>query len=438
MRVLVIENRTKTKFYEKVLQELSLEMQDLEYAYLVQSHVYRPKAGAISYCIAYPSKKELLEMPDRVDGEFQRLLEIKRSRDLSEKVINYYLTEIAKIIESFNPHYIIGEPTLFHELIAIEVAKQKSIPYLSLSAARYPAGRFKFYKADTFESLYGSNDKWPKEEVAKYIQDIVHFNKMPDYMNARRSKLLRVYHWLKVYYGRAQGEKFNTPSLMEKVSSYLSIKQSIRAWGKISLTVNQLDKNCRYLLYPMHMQPESNIDVWGYRFRDQLVNIKSLADICQSNNMKLLVKANPKAKAEMTLKLAKLVHNHPAIIALELSSRMKDVFGIIDLVVTIMGTVSFECLFHKKPCVTMGYPLLEKYIPGSYVENFAVIASLISSGRYKQLTVESEEKMLEFMNDEIRTSYAGVISDRVSNLKVLDTENINLVRATLTKVFLNV
>jgi hypothetical protein len=59
--------------------------------------------------------------------------------------------------------------------------------------------------------------------------------------------------------------------------------------------VSQIDKNVFSILYPLHLQPEANIDVWGRPRRNQLESIQNIANNLKGSQI-LYIKPQPKIK----------------------------------------------------------------------------------------------------------------------------------------------
>ena len=96
----------------------------------------------------------------------------------------------------------------------------------------------------------------------------------------------------------------------------------VSQWGKIAYGKSLDMKNAFGILYPMHMQPEVGLDVWGRKYRNQLATLKSLMEFTD-DDIYVIVKPNLKSKYELTDELLKYVQKHPRIIPVVHEKMMK-------------------------------------------------------------------------------------------------------------------
>ena len=114
-KIIFIENRQKTIFWEEIASYLF--KQNIEIYWIVQNHNFTPKIGSV-YQIPYPmscdmiknSKNELF----RYTASTDRLVNYFKG---GVDHYNYYYDCILANIDHIDPDVIIGEATLFHEII---------------------------------------------------------------------------------------------------------------------------------------------------------------------------------------------------------------------------------------------------------------------------------------------------------------------------------
>ena len=188
------------------------------------------------------------------------------------------------------------------------------------------------------------------------------------------------------------------------------------------------------VLYPLQMQPEANIDVWGKAYRDQTVLIEKIAKQLP-DNCTLYVKPNPKSKYELSTELINLVTKNKIIKHLHHSTKMDDVLVDIDLVITVTGTIAIECVLSNKPVVTMVNTINNKVNNCIFINNInnelEIIINNIISGKF--ISISNLEK-INFINLLNSTSYKGLISDPFSDNNCVLKNNI----ALITKAFKDV
>lgn len=424
MKLLFIENRYKTYFWEAICGHLK---ENHEVYWIVQNPKFSPKVGHVNI-IPFPSKK--VKVDDSVD--LNPILESDRQQNFFNKkdtsYFYYYYQQIKTIIEKINPNIVFGECTAFHELLTIKICKEKKLLFLNPSTCRYPTGRFSFYKYDTLTPHKGSKEQLSTEEGHKTIDNIINRNVKPDYMKkASFSKKKKIKDKWKIISSYYQGELYNTPSPIIKLAKERKKKNTIKNWNELATTT--IDKETFSILYPLQMQPEANIDVWGRPHRDQFKTIVKLHEQLKKAEV-LYIKPNPKSKYELSAKLLSYINNHPNIVALRHDVPMDAVFNEIDLFVTVTGTIAIECVLANKPIITLVKTLNNETSNCAYLHDLKLLQTQILNIKNNNFPILSENEKIDFLNLLSATSYKGVISDPYHSSYSVSEGNINdLVKA---------
>lgn len=422
MKILFIENRYKTKLWEVVGREF--EKQGHEIHWIVQNHGFKPAFGSINV-MPYPKK---FAGPKNYTPEIIKIIKADRGLNYfgvkSDDFIFGYDQKIGKLIDEIQPDIVFGESTLCHELLTIKHCKQRGILYLHPSTCRYPINRFSFYLHDTLVPYGESHDKFSDEDARNTSVAIRERTTLPDYMYVSRTRVSRkkkLMDKMRLTISYCLGERYNTPSPFVKRKLNAFYAGQIEAWEKLAVPVEDL-KDEFYVLYPLQLQPEANIDVWGYPNNDQAkVAERILSELVDGE--KLIVKPNPKSKYEISPALLELVTKNPdKVIALKHSSKMNDVWPMVDLVVTVTGTVSIECVFDNKPVVMLGQALQsfqKNCMTLTQDERLRPIIELVKSNNFPVL---SEDEKIDYLQQIVNTSFRGVNGDGLHNLVYLDDE----------------
>lgn len=433
MKIVFVGNRKKTDFWCVIAQSLQKHM-PVEIIWIIQSHVHIPKFGKI-YKMDYPSKHDLcVNVINR--GYFTDVKNMDRGCRYfhgSMAHYSYYDQAIRKILLAEKPQVIFGEIALFHELLAYNIAKEMGILYLYPSSCRYPPGRFSFYQYDTLFPFKGSGDVIKDDDCNVMIKMINNRSIIPDYMIKKKVLMLKIVEWVKVFYGHIMGEHYNTASLFNKIFSVLSIRMSYLKWQKISYSELNFAKQGLWVLYPMQMQPEANIGVWGRKFQDQVEVVDKLAVSLKEQNAFLLVKLNPKCSRELSKNLIKIVKKHHNIIAINYHVSIKYLLDNVDLVITNTGTIAYECVFIQKPIIALSMPHLKEFISIAEVESLDQLSGLlykIDVKKYKP-SMDAYKRLLKYL---VHYSYVGIISDPASFPPCLYAQNITNVTNAFCKI----
>lgn len=425
MTLLFVENRHKTYFFEAIANNLSSNGHTIHW--IIQNKQFLPKTNGTIHILDYPKKVlngyskipyvEDVIKSDRQQNHFQKE---------NKTYFYYYNNEIEKILKKVKPNMVFGESTAFHELLTIANCKQQEILYLNPSTCRYPIGRFSFYKYDTLTPYKGSDEKLNIEEAEKVIDQIINRKTAPDYMKAAPvSRINILKDQIKKIYSYSQGETYNTPNPLIKYKLEKERKKKIIQWDNNAISTIR-DDNKFKVLYPLQMQPEANIDVWGRKYRNQTELINSIASNLPSNAV-LFVKPNPKSKYELTPELINLVKSRSNIEHLSHSSKMDDVLPLMNLVVTVTGTIAIECVLSNKPVVTLVNTINNKAENCVFISNvdseLPKVINDVKNNVFKTLTLEEK---INFINNINKSSYKGIISDPFTDSNCISEKNIKL------------
>lgn len=432
MKVLFVENQYKTYFFEAIA--LKLQEHGHTIFWIVQNKVFTPKSDFKKYVIPYPKRKDFKE-DDTIDlnDVIYSDRNINYFRKDEKGYFYYYFDQIKTILDKERPDVAFGESAVFHELLIGKYCKHLGIKYLNPLPCRYPTGRFSFYLYDTLVPFKGSGELLPKEKVTSIIESIVHRKISPDYMKPlEMNKYELVANRLKKTLGYYVGDRFNTPSPRIKLTIEREKLRYKNEWDSLSLPFVEDEKSFK-VLYPLQVQPEENIDVWGRKRRDQLQVIKEIADNLPEDSV-LYVKPNPKPKYEVDAEMIEYIKNQPHIKMLGHSVSMGDVFNDFDLIVTVTGTIAIESILSNKPVVNLIEGLINSVDNCIYLEKLNALPEIIEKIKKGMFPKASMTDKIAFINLLNRTSYQGNVSDILSDKNCVKEENID----KMTKAFLQV
>lgn len=420
MKLLFIENRYKTYFFDLLAAEL--EKLGHEVYWIVQNPKFLPTIGNIQI-IEYPSKPIKVDTKTNLDSIINSDRQLNFFKKKDTNYFYYYYHEIENLVEQIKPNFVFGESTAFHELLTIKICKEKDILYLHPSSCRYPSGRFSFYLFDTVHPYLGSEEFLSQNEALTIIENIVNRDSKPDYMKKvsfKKSKILK--DKIKVLNGYLMGEKYNTPNPIIKYKIEKQKKKNIAAWDAKALL--EIDKKCFSIVYPLHLQPEANIDVWGRSRRDQLDTIKKIASNLSGNQI-LYVKPNPKSKYELSNELLKFIESEPKIKMLHHQVSMDAIFNNVNLFITVNGTIALECIFANKPILTLVDVFFNKAKNCLFMKEFNTLQDYILDIQNNNFPILSQNQKIDFLNLLNATSFKGIISDPYYSAYSVSKENIN-------------
>tara|TARA_B100000768_G_C11278913_1_gene377422 strand:- start:2108 stop:3424 length:1317 start_codon:yes stop_codon:yes gene_type:complete len=424
MKLLFIENRHKTYFFEAIANQLANKGYDIYW--LTQNKQFSPSNRFKNFIIEYPSG-DLKGY--RKDEGVEDIIESDRQVNYFNKTntsyFYYYNNKIEKYLNELKPDFVFGESTAFHELLVIYNCKKLNILYLNPSTSRFPVGRFSFYKYNTLEPYRGSKEQLEKEKAIEAINQVVGREIVPDYMKSIsvsskskvRDKVLKIYSYFR-------GEKFNTPHPSLKYKIEQQKKKIIELWDQ-NAEMEIKESSFFKILYPLQMQPEANIDVWGKKYRNQQNLIQETYEALPKKTV-LYIKPNPKSNYELTEELISYVAQQENIKILHHSVKMNAVLPKIDLVITVTGTIAIECILSNKPVVTLIKTINNLAENCIYIEDLKEdLKNIISLVEMKEFKILNEQEKIVFINILNSTSYRGKVSDPFTDKTSVSKENIN-------------
>lgn len=428
MRILFVENKHVTRTWEAVAPLLARDGDEVHW--LVQNRRWATAIGR-NHIVPVPPRGELRE-PQPED--FERIRNQDRGINYfggDDRHYAYYADRIAAVLDEVRPDIVVGESTLFHEHLAMVAARQRQIPYLFPTSVRYPVNRIGFLAGDTQETVFGSGDVLPREEVDALLEIYARRGQVPLFYSqmgatglaARAFGVARALG--KAYAAtrsRWSGERFNTPSVRHKARIERRRSVVMRAWDEIAARKPLVPARTT-ILFPLQMLPESTLECWGYAWRDQLDTLRQLVEASDSET-RFLVKTNPLPRYEVTSAFVDFVRSHPRVHPLPTATRMDDVFWDADLIATVTGTVAIEAFLAGKPFVTLAYSLATPFAPGRTLIRPTGLGEVVGAIRDGHWSIAGEPERRRFLEHQIAASHRAVMGDVYYYPPVLEPENL--------------
>jgi hypothetical protein len=442
MRLLFIENREKTLFWEEVA--FYLERNGHSICWLVQNHAFCPKRSLRAQVIRLPyppTRKMAVTNEESWVGKNHPSLITDRGRTYFRAGIghyDHYKSRIEEALIQCEPDIVIGESTLFHELLTIHLCREMGIGYIQPMSNRYPRGRFSLLSFDSQNPILDSNDELPHQQALELAERIATSSEIPFYMIVPRglAKLRQKLGWAtargRVLLGRMGGERYNTPSLACKLSLAQNVCRNLKRWHELERTP---DCAKRTILYAMQLQPEANIDVWGRPYSDQVSFIKRL--LCAApQDFEIAIKINPKAKYELTDDLIAVAEAEKRICLLPTSLPMKEALDQTTGAITVSGTIGFEAMCGKGRALSLKHPIIEREFPAFHADTpEEAVRRLIDDPNAGVGSIDIGAKLIQrFVNQ----SFPGIVGDPISYPACMNPENVRAVAEALTRVRLKV
>jgi hypothetical protein len=437
MKLLFIENRGKTAFWQHVA--LELQSRGHQVAWMVQNPQYMPDSfvgKSPVHLLPFPPaalRAQPVQTESWVRQNYPVLLTDRGRTYFNAGTGHYdhYTTEIGRVLRTEQPDLVVGESTLVHELIAIGLCRDAGINYVHPCANRYPDGRFSIFKSETQHIASGSGESWPDPTALELADRIATGREIPFYMQ-KPSRLHRVTRRLRqmralalVWWGHLRGERYNTPGLYRKLELQLELRKNLRAWRSLQKLPAHPE---RALLYPFQMQPEANIDVWGRPYSDQVAIVRAMLAAAPPD-VQVAIKANPKSKYEVTAELIALASADPRVCLLPLSMPMAQAQARTVGTLTVSGTVGFEAVFGKGRCMSLRHPLIEKEFPSLHAVSVEDgVRRLLADPQAGLGSAKLGTKLVQCL---VAQSFPGLVSEPQTHPHCLEMQNIRLIADAL-------
>ncbi|MDR8393490.1 hypothetical protein NC796_20210 [Aliifodinibius sp. S!AR15-10] len=442
-KILFSEVRTKSFLYDEISAALLEEGHEI--IWIVQNHLFKPENFSKVYCIDYPQKKDIRRAKQiEVDSDIiERVKKSDRMLNYFSKNANhypYYFDKIRTILSEERPDIVFGELGNFHTHFICLLARKMEIPYYDIETSRYPNQRFSFHLYDKYCPIEISpNEKVEQDFIKNFLGAVNNRNIVPDYMDKNSDKLfvkiwIQLKYRIKLLIEYIRGEKFSTVSplvfMYRKFATkvkYTRFKKTAVPLGKVQ---NLKSKGTKVLLYPMQMQPEFNLDVWGVEYRDQGNTIKKISNALPEN-WQLVVKLNPKCREDLNMNTLEGIQSRENISLLDPSVGMRKIDKLSDCVISVTGTVVLERVFNRKPVIALGDTFLSRENLVVKLNNFDELSNYLE----KLSEIESKQASPEILFQElINRSLEGWITEPLNNPSVLQKENISKIVSGINKV----
>lgn len=381
-------------------REKKIKVKKNIYNYLTWSKNYQEKYKSISDEEISLKKEELekkYEIPFNFIERADRYIVNKDQVEINKNMV--ILTEflIENIFESRKYIKIVGEVASTFNLICYFLCKKYNMEYLFFWHGRMKnkiaiddlEGNRKGLK-EKFDELMNRNLTLEEKRVLKNYYKEINFNMTPIYETLNR-KTDNPYNWLKIYAKPKIIKLYFELLTYNKDKKYAllrpkSIKERLKDFIKI-LTVNskrkniffdKLDEKEKYLLFPLHVQPEVTTLVFAQEYVDQIKTVLEIIKYLPDDYL-LYVKEHPSMFKYRSIKEYEELRRNPKIKLVSPEVSMKNLILYSEGVITLTGTAGYEAILLNKPVYLLGKVFYQIY-PSVYkikkIEEFSKIILL--------------------------------------------------------------
>lgn len=282
-----------------------------------------------------------------------------------------YATFVARrlgaVYEVLRPSVVIGGFDSLHAGLSLAVARRAGIPWFALHFSVIPPGLACFCDrlspaARVQLAPRGAEDTQAAAEVAlsrfesrelkayAYAPPRRGIRRTIARLPARASSLMRTLGARK-----ARGfARFTDERTRYSVrAALLQLRKSRSSFQALSQIAGSPTRPGPYVLFGLHTQPESSIDVWAPFFSNQMWVIETLSR-CIPPTHRLLVKIHKSDVARYAGPAIDLMRSFPGVEVVHPSVDSRDLLERASLVVSIQGTMGLEAALLGRPVLLLG------------------------------------------------------------------------------------
>lgn len=330
---------------------------------------------------------------------------------------------------------VLSEPTWAHERLAAALCAATGRKFLTPFTVRYPAGRWGFFEGGEQAELFPITGSTAPENIA--LDRILHAG-APAYLK-RNDQLLRDSRRLSSRLGRLRRfitrERIDPSDPTHIQSRWHTLRTKggeeinrIRYHWIRRATVNARLRATPFVVYALHKQPESSIDVLGRYYEDQaavlMVIWRSLP-----TGWKLLVKEHTNAIGDRSPDFYRRLGRWPGLEIIDEATPMAILLDHARAVFTVSGTVAYEAAmkgtaaFTFAPMFFNAFPRCRR-VTVEDLRQASDIGALIDA-----LPAHDPEAAAAALAAIAAHSFPGRFTDVVSDPTVMDEENLDAIVA---------
>ncbi len=369
-----------------------------------------------------------------------QFIRFKNKKDISEYVYLYY-RDIKRFLISNGVETVIAEPTNLNELISYMLCRELRIPMIAPRDGRYPRERLLFNEGYEQSKLIFGPGAGSQSSGRRVLEEYAKRRSAPHYF-ARLSKLRALD--LKKILGALRNRIYLMTHTSHRGLTHHDLRERVSWSLKRAIGMFYLRRICRYdrleeiegkiAFFPLHVQPESSVDVLASYFTDQL---KLTADIRRSLpfDMTLVVKEHPNILGLKSPAFFRSVRRLPNVKLIKHSVSNSDVYQKTSILFTISGTPGFEAGMLGIPTVVFSPMYFTGLSNVRYCADVTRIKDTVRElldGSVRDLDIDCR-----FMQRLLNSSYDAYWTDPVSDPNVMEAGNIQRLQAAFVDVLEN-
>ena len=306
-------------------------------------------------------KKNHINISEFVDTDRKlKLLSDNEIIEYAAKLITYF----RKIINENKFLFCCMEITWFHEVILFYICKEKGLDVFCPDRCKFSFNKFYIFKDFSRSVLLERKNKKKLKyanlfkELSRHLPKNKNINKYNDkeFIRLSQRNNLGFYKFrllIILIFRKMNGGFYHY--IHRNLSWYLFNKIECMIRKKLLTYFYRFDKvdltKTKYVYIPLHVQPESGIDLVGRRYSNQIEFIKKCS-LSLPAGYKIITKDHPHDFGRKTANFYKQIQSFYNCKVVSTKTSVHDIISNASLVITIVGTASLEALLMKVPSLS--------------------------------------------------------------------------------------
>jgi len=282
---------------------------------------------------------------------------------------------VRELFEQLHPSVVIGGFDGLHGSIALAVARQLGIPWYALNFSVIPSGLACFCDRMSPAARVRFADRLPggdQEFAERWLRSFeCRAVRAPAYVAPRplsfAGELANLRRRTQALVRTARNARERQHLQFTEARNRYSVRSVLRFFRRAAHARNAIAAYraferpplVRYVLFGLHLQPESSIDVWAPFFANQLWVVELLSRAIPPTH-RLLVKIHKSDISNYSREQLDRMTSFPGVQIVAPFSDTRAFIERADLVITIQGTMGLEAALLGKPVIVLGdSPLVE-------------------------------------------------------------------------------
>jgi hypothetical protein len=371
--------------------------------------------------------------------QMDQFVRYKNKPDINEYVLLYY-RDIKRFLQDKKISLVFAEPTNTNEMVTYMICRELGIPFLAPRDMRYPLNRLIFNEG-YLQSRIISNGNNGHTVSGRELLEQFEQRRTPPYYFAKNSRI-KALDPRKLW--RSTRNRLMMLRFSRRHLTHHDFSERVLTTTKRIVNGFYLRRLCRYdrleeipgrlAFYPLHVQPESSIDVLGSYFSDQLKLIKDIRRALPFDTT-LVVKEHPNFLGLKSIGFFRQLRRIPNVKLVRHDVSNFDIYKRVSIVFTVSGTPAYEAGMLGIPAVIFTRMYFDGLSAIHYCDDVTKLKPLVFhllNGFKRDYEADSR-----FMEELFARSHEGHWTDPRFDPGVLEQDNLEKVTRAFVKVVEN-